>query len=134
MVEARVSAARTATPLIVVLYVQAATAACVAVASIFGASGFAHTIVDGRRLGVGFLAFAVMLVAVVIPRIRDDRRLFIVPLAWTVLHLADSLFELLGLGDAAFVPPVIVEAVFLIAYALTYWLLANGGPGSYRSG
>jgi hypothetical protein len=88
----------------------------VGLGSVAGISGFAHTVVDGRRLAVGFWAFAIMLVAVVIPQFRENHRLLIVPLAWTVFHLADSLFELLVKGDAAFITPVIVEIVFLVAY------------------
>ena len=88
-------------------------------------SGFAHTAEDGRRLGVGFWAFAIMLVAVVIPRLGGNRWLLIVPLAWTVFHLADSLFELLVKGDAAFSPPVIIELAFLIAYLSFFRVLSR---------
>ena len=69
--------------LIVVLSVQGATAALVGVASLFGTEGFAHTVVDGRRLGAGFLAFAVMQAVVVIPKIRGSFWLIAIPLAWT---------------------------------------------------
>ena len=116
------------TALTVVLYLQAATATLVGVASVLGMTGFAHTVVDGRRIGVGFWAFAVMLVAVVIPRIRSNNWLLIVPLAWTVLHLADSLFELLVIADPAFLPPVIVEAAFLIAYVSLLRGLSQASP------
>ena len=106
--------------LTVVLYLQAGLAGLVGLASVLGMSGFAHTAADGRRLGVGFWAFAIMLVMVVIPQISGNRGLFIVPLAWTAFHLADSLIELLVMGDAAFIPPVIIELAFLITYSVFF--------------
>ena len=78
------------TALTVVLYLQAALAAFIGLASVLGMVSFAHTMADGRRLGVGFWAFAIMLVAVVVPQIKENNRLFIVPLAWTALHLGQS--------------------------------------------
>ncbi len=125
MVQPTMNAPRMMTALIAVLYLQAAMATLVAVASMFGTTGFAHTIVDGRRLGAGFFAFAAMLVALVIPQIKGNYRLLIVPLAWTVFHLADSLFELVIQRDGAFLPPAIVEAAFLIAYVLLLRLLSR---------
>ena len=113
------------TVLTVVLYLQAALAAFVGLASVLGMVSFAHTMVDGRRLGVGFWAFAIMLVAVVVPQIKENNRLFIVPLAWTALHLSDSLFELLAKGDGLFLPPVIIESAFLIAYLSLFGVLSR---------
>ena len=111
--------------LTVVLYLQAGLAIFVGLASVLGMSGFALTVDDGRRLGVGFWAFAVILVALVVPQVGQNRLLLIVPLAWTAFHLADSLFELLVKGDAAFIPPVIIETVFLIAYVMFFRVLSR---------
>jgi len=123
--QARLGKDWVSTALTVVLYLQAGLATLVGLASVLGMSGFAHTVEDGRRLGVGFWAFAIMLVAVVIPQFGGNRRLLIVPLAWTVFHLADSLFELLVKGDAAFLPPVIIELAFLIAYGSFFRVLSR---------
>jgi len=111
--------------LFVVLYLQAGLAALVGLASVLGMSGFAHGIEDGRRLGAGFWAFAVMLVAVVIPQIKGNHWLLVVPLAWTAFHLADSLFELLVAEDAAFLPPAVIELALLIAYGAFFVILAK---------
>jgi len=111
--------------LTVVLYLQAGLAVFVGLASVLGMSGFALTVSDGRRLAVGFWAFAVMLVALVVPQVGQNHLLLIVPLAWTAFHLADSLFELLVKGDAAFIPPVIIETAFLIAYASFFRILSR---------
>ncbi|MBI2304413.1 MAG: hypothetical protein HYU86_06660 [Chloroflexi bacterium] len=112
--------------LTVVIWLQAGLAAFVGLASILVISGFAHTEVDGRRLGVGFLAFALILVLVVIPQFRQQHRLLFVPLAWTAFHFGDSLYELLALGDTNFVPPVILELLFLVIYLAFYRALAKG--------
>ncbi|MBI4201083.1 MAG: hypothetical protein HY531_02190 [Chloroflexi bacterium] len=111
--------------LTVVLYLQAAVAVFVGVASMAGLSGFAHTIEDGRRLGAGFLAYALILLAVVIPRFKGDRRIFVVPLAWTAFHLVDSLYELLAAGDTTFIPPVIIEAALLAVFVAGYRALSR---------
>jgi hypothetical protein len=113
------------TALIVVLCLQVAFALFVGLASILDLTSFAHTAADGRRLGVGFWAFAVMLLVAVIPGIRTNRSLFAVPFAWTGFHLADSLFELSIEGDFEFLPPVIVEACFLALYV---WLFVSMSP------
>ncbi len=113
------------TALTVVLYFQAALAIFVGFASVLGMNSFAHTLEDGRRLGVGFWAFAVMLVALVIPQVRGNYLLLIVPLAWTAFHLAGSLFEFLVKGDTAFIPPVIIESVLLIAYGFFFGVLSR---------
>lgn len=125
MIQARLSKDWIPTALTVVLCLQAAVATLVGFASVLGMTGFAHTIVDGRRLGVGFWAFAVMLVAVVIPQIKSNHWLFVVPVAWTAFHLADSIFELLVKGDAAFLAPMIVEVAFLIAYVFLFRILSR---------
>ena len=111
--------------LTVVLWLQAGLAAFVGLASILVMSGFAHTGGDGRRLGVGFWAFALMLVAVVIPRFRQQHRLIFVPLVWTAFHFGDSLYELIALKDTNFVPPTIIELVFLLIYLAGYRALAK---------
>ena len=111
--------------LTVVLYLQAGLAAFVGVASMLAMSGFAHSVEDGRRLGVGFWAFALMLLAVVIPRFKGDRRLLLVPLGWTVFHLGDSLYELLVLGDTLFIPPALFEVTFLALYVVGYRALSR---------
>ena len=125
MIQPQLSKDWVPTALTFVLYLQAALAILVGLASVLGMSSFAHTVEDGRRLGVGFWAFAIMLVAVVIPQIRGNHRLIIVPLAWTAFHLADSLFELLVKGDSAFVPPVIIELALLIAYGFFFRVLSR---------
>lgn len=124
MIQTRLSKDWIPTALTVVLYLQAAMATLVGLASVLGLVSFAHTMVDGRRLGVGFWAFAIMLVAVIVPQIKANYRLFIVPLAWTALHLSDSLFEFLVKGDALFLPPVIVESAFLIAYVSLFKMMS----------
>jgi hypothetical protein len=111
--------------LTIVLYAQAGLAAFVGMASILAMTGFAETDVDGRRLAVGFWAFALMLLAVVIPRFRGARGLLLVPLAWTALHLGDSLYELLVLGDTNYVPRVVIEVAFLAIYLAGYRALAR---------
>ena len=134
MIQARLTKDWMPTVLTVVLYLQASLASLVGLASVLGVTSFAHTMVDGRRLGVGFWAFAFMLVAVVVPQIKENQRLFIVPLAWTAFHLTDSLFEFLVKGDALFLPPLMVESAFLIAYVYFFRVLSKRRSSSYGSG
>ncbi|MBI4338731.1 MAG: hypothetical protein HY680_02115 [Chloroflexi bacterium] len=111
--------------LTIVLYLQAGLAAFVGLASVLTLSGFANDAGDGRRLAAVFWAYAFMLLAVVVPHFKRERRVLLVPLAWTAFLLVDSLYELLALGDTVFIPPVIFEVTFLALYVASYRALSR---------
>ncbi|GEM_PF-4651119 len=127
MAQQRTSGQWVPTALRVVLYLQAALATFVGLAAVLGLEGFAHDAEDGRRIGVGFWAIAVIMLTVVIPQFKreGERRILLVPLAWTAFHLGDSLYELLVISDAAFLPAVVIEVVFLAIYLAGYKALSR---------
>ncbi len=100
-----------------VLYIQAVFALIAGTAYLlhlpFGASGQGG--MDARRLGLVYYGFAVLLFFAGRNLAQDPRWLFPV-IAFVGFSLVDSSYEFLVRGDASFLPPLVVEIIFLALY------------------
>jgi hypothetical protein len=70
-----------------------------------------------RRAGLTHFAGAFIMLFVA-RRVRRDAALIVLPVAFVLCNLADSVYERLVLGDPSYLAPMIVEAALLSIYAL----------------
>lgn len=76
--------------------------------------------INGRKVAAFAFAFAITLVLVA-RQFKNDIRWVLIPIFVTGSNLVDTLFEFGVRGDHVnFLPPLIMESIFLIIYIVSY--------------
>jgi hypothetical protein len=110
------------------LYIQAAVATFLTIGMITGNIAPADVEpINGRKVAAFALAYAVTLV-IVAGQFKNNIRWLLIPIMVTGINLVDTLFEFGVRGDyATFMPPMIMEPVFLLIYIAGYSKLNRTG-------
>jgi predicted neutral ceramidase superfamily lipid hydrolase len=105
----------------VALYTQAAVATFLAIGMITGKIAPADVEpINGRKVAAFAFAFAITLV-IVAGQLKNNIRWLLIPIIVTGINLIDTLFEFGVRGDHVnFMPPMIMEPVFLLIYIAGY--------------
>lgn len=108
----------------IALYVQAIVATFLTIGMITGKIAPADIEpINGRKVAAFAFAFAVTLV-LVSRQFEKDIRWLLIPIFVTGINLIDTLFEFGVRGDYInFIPPMIIEPVFLMIYIVSYMKL-----------
>jgi hypothetical protein len=108
------------------LYIQAAVATFLAIGMITGNIAPADIEpINGRKVAAFAFAYAITLV-IVAGQFKNNSQWLLIPIMVTGINLIDTLFEF-GVRRyyANFMPPMIIEPVFLLIYIVGYSKLNN---------
>jgi hypothetical protein len=108
------------------LYAQAIVATCLALGMVAGKIPPSDVEpINGRKVAAFALGFAVTLIIIARQR-KNNIRLLLIPIVVTAVNLVDTLFEFGVRGDYLnFIPPMIIEPVFLLVYIICYVKLSS---------
>lgn len=109
-----------------VLYMQAMVATFLAIGMSTGKIPPADIEpINGRKVAAFAFAFAATLILVA-RQSKNDIRWLLIPIFVTGFNLVDTLFEFGVRGDYNnFIPPMIIEPIFLLIYIVSYFKLSK---------